>query len=272
MLGKLIKHEWKAIWKLPTLVLAILLLATILCSFIFYLPFWKSSMEGLEFLSTMVFLIYYVVLISSSLAITFTLFSRFYKSMFTDEGYLTHTLPVTPRQLLLSKGIVIVIWYLLSTIGLITSILIFVANVVNILQPLGNSFPTLMANAIAELSSETKSDIRAFIISLIVFFVFSLFSNLGVIIGSVCFGQLVNRHKIMGTISAYLVIYFIIQVLMTITMFPLIIKMPPSNYDDSHVLSLLTPFYYHASVISVIIGTSLFFLSERIIKRKINLD
>lgn len=272
MLGKLIKHEWKAIWKLPTLVLAILLLATILCSFIFYLPFWKSSMEGLEFLSTMVFLIYYVVLISSSLAITFTLFSRFYKSMFTDEGYLTHTLPVTPRQLLLSKGIVIAIWYLLSTLGIVVSILIFAVNVANILQPFGHSFPTLMANAIAELSPEIVNDLKAFGISLIVFFAFSIISNIGVTIGSVCFGQLVNRHKIMGTISAYLVIYFIIQVIMTVTMFPMIIKMPLSDYNDSHVLSLLTPFYYHASVISVILGTTLFFLSERIIKRKINLD
>ena len=41
---------------------------------------------------------------------------RFYKNLYTDEGYLMHTLPVTPRQLLVSKLTVGSLWSFLVTI------------------------------------------------------------------------------------------------------------------------------------------------------------
>lgn len=213
-----------------------------------------------------------MILITSSLAITFLMFSRFYKSMFTDEGYLTHTLPVTPRQLLVAKGLVMAFWYLASTVSILASMLIFAMNGVNFLHPEGKTFPILMAEFIAELNSETNGEITKLFSVLIIFFILSLVSNVGVTIGSVCFGQMVNRHKILGTISAYLVIYFIMQILMTIALFPFMVDVMKYANNDAHVLAVLTPYYYTASIIAVVVGVVLLFLSERIIKRKINLD
>ena len=50
---------------------------------------------------------------------------RFYKNLYTDEGYLTFTLPVTRKQILLSKTVNALIWYNLHFILVIASLILF---------------------------------------------------------------------------------------------------------------------------------------------------
>ena len=50
------------------------------------------------------------------------------KSFFSDEGYLTHTLPVSPTQLLLSKMFIYWIWTILDIIFVVISIGILLIN------------------------------------------------------------------------------------------------------------------------------------------------
>ena len=50
------------------------------------------------------------------------------KSFFSDEGYLTHTLPVSPTQLLLSKIFIYWVWTILDLIFVAASIAILLVN------------------------------------------------------------------------------------------------------------------------------------------------
>ena len=52
-------------------------------------------------------------------------FTRFYKHFFTDEGYLTFTLPVSRKTLLFSKTVNAVLWISLHLVVLIISFIIF---------------------------------------------------------------------------------------------------------------------------------------------------
>ena len=125
MLGKLLKQEWRSLWKVETLILGILMALTLLAGATFALPIWKSEWVGIQISMMMVILLYYAGVIGASLGCVLYLGIRFYKSMYTDEGYLTHTLPVTSHQLLLSKILVMAAWNLISTLAILASMFVF---------------------------------------------------------------------------------------------------------------------------------------------------
>ena len=97
MLGKLLKHEWKSVWKIPTILLCVLMGLAVLAGLGFASPIWDSGLEGLGVLAVLSWMVFYFAIMGVSMGIMLYLAVRFYRSMFTDEGYLTHTLPVTTR-------------------------------------------------------------------------------------------------------------------------------------------------------------------------------
>ena len=66
-------------------------------------------------------------LIAVSLGITIYLAVHFYKTMYTDEGYLTHTLPVGGRELLWSKLIPMAAWSLLTMLVVVLAAVVLIA-------------------------------------------------------------------------------------------------------------------------------------------------
>ena len=112
MLGKLFKHEWKNTYKIGLLMVLIMIGVTVFGCASFFTPLWVNGFQNsftgkltpIDILG-IVFLIFYVIsIIGVTYGILIYLGVRFYKSMYTDEGYLTHTLPVTSHHLLLIKG------------------------------------------------------------------------------------------------------------------------------------------------------------------------
>ena len=86
MLGKLLKYEWKATWKIPTILIGLLLILSVLSGFSFASPVWRSDMGGLDLLVILVWMVFYFALIGVSIGITLYMAIHFYKTMFTDEG------------------------------------------------------------------------------------------------------------------------------------------------------------------------------------------
>ena len=69
------------------------------------------------FLASILFVIFSVIaLIAYSIGTWIVLLIRFYQNKFTDEGYLTFTLPVSSHQILLSSYLNIAIWTVVVTL------------------------------------------------------------------------------------------------------------------------------------------------------------
>ena len=68
---------------------------------------------------------YIILLVLINYITLFAVLYRFYKNLFTDEGYLTLTLPVTPSQHLLAKTISGTFWVVLSYAVITISIYMF---------------------------------------------------------------------------------------------------------------------------------------------------
>lgn len=277
MLGKLLKHEWKAVWKVPTLLLGILMLIGLIAGSTFSMPIWDSDWVGLPMSGVMLIVTFFFALSGVSIGITIYLGVRYYKSMFTDEGYLTHTLPVSARELLLNKVITMSAWSLIATAGVIVSLAIFGGVAVLALKPLNSEFARDVMRALAELpelfSDPSLAGFQGFCASLLLMMLTSIFSGTMILIGAITLGQMVRKHRILGAIGAYFAINTVVQMVNTMVMMPMTFgSMNNIWWDMDSPFPIFTGFYMVMSLVFVAVSVGLYFLCEYLIKRQLELE
>ena len=109
MFTKLLKHEWRATrGMLGTLCLVCLgasLLGGGTMRYLIGATFQEAQHDAIVVLNVLAMVAAMIVVAVAGVAGLFLYIGRFYKSRFTDEGYLTFTLPVNTHQNLLSSMI-----------------------------------------------------------------------------------------------------------------------------------------------------------------------
>lgn len=129
MFGKLLKYDFKYVARIWWMLAVGVFGLTVAASLVFRAIFLNINSNGffafLSFLG-MFFLVVSFIGIFGSLVVTEVLvFVRFYKNFYTDEGYLTFTLPVKRSKLLLSKTLNSIIWFALHTALILVCVVIF---------------------------------------------------------------------------------------------------------------------------------------------------
>lgn len=277
MLGKLIKQEWRSTWKIPTLLIGILFLATILLSLSVGVPAWKLERVEMSYTALLLILLCYAVWIGCTWGVLLYLTIRYYKSMYTDEGYLTHTLPVTTNQLLVSKALNFWIWNLLTTAAITISVCAFVA-VVSVLESGDLSFVVEIIDGFKELCYAINSSAYAlpwqfFLISLLVCMVVTSLSGVLMIIGSVNIGQLWARHRVAGAVLVYIGIYlvqqFVLQIMISNAMFAYMIR---GIQTTSAAVTTVNKMAWIVTVDSILFAVALYIASYFILKKRVNVE
>lgn len=280
MLGKLLKHEWKAVWRVPTLLIGILMLTAVLAGLTFALPIWDSEWIGLPLSGVMMILLFYFAMIATGLGITIYFAVRYYKNMYTDEGYLTHTLPVSARQLLLNKVITMSAWNFIGGLAVIVSIILFGVVTFLSLASKDSTFARELVEAFAELPRAIRESwndpelkgINGFCASIVCLVLASSFSGTMMVVGSINLGQMVRRHRILGAVGAYFAINFAMQCLTTIIIMPLMIIRIDSMYVELSPFPVMTPMYFVMAAVSVAVAVGLYFMSEYLLRRQLELE
>ncbi|MBD5474322.1 MAG: hypothetical protein HDR20_15930 [Lachnospiraceae bacterium] len=272
MLGKLMKHEWMSVWKVPTLLIGVLLVVSLLCGSAYGLPIWYSDWPGVPLSAISLFLLYYMAIIVCSVGITVYMAVRFYKSMFTDEGYLTHTLPVTSHQLLLSKVITMSIWSLIGMIAVVISVFILLGFVYIFLIDNFNNLGYELRRLMHELAQlEELKGFWELMFTAFLMFIASTFGGTMIVVGAISIGQMLRKHRILGAIGAYFGITIVVNITSTIVMFPVRFGFAMTA-DLSDVLSVYNIIYLVMSLVYVAVGIGLYFLSEYLIRRQLDLE
>lgn len=96
MLTKLLKHEWKETWRIPALCCAIVILMTLTAVICFTRMSPPAKADDLNAGAFVLMMFYVMTITCISFVITLYVAVRFYRNLYTDQGYLMHTLPVTP--------------------------------------------------------------------------------------------------------------------------------------------------------------------------------
>lgn len=123
MLGKLLKYDFRAMWKQFSMIwLAALVIALINR---FTLPFNQGSNSDVgvrnELLPIVTMSVFVGVMCAMFVVVMVFVLTRFYKGLLGDEGYLMHTLPVQTWQLVLSKLICAIV---VTVVNVVVSILV----------------------------------------------------------------------------------------------------------------------------------------------------
>ena len=121
------------------------------------------------------------------------------------------TLPVTPRQLINSKLLVASVWTVLSFIAVIVSLFFLV-----IFPGEMHEFLRVIKDVRENLTESFGSYGILFIIEIIIVVILSILNDLLKIYLSIAIGQLINGHKLIGSIGAYIGINIVIQIITTI--------------------------------------------------------
>lgn len=214
MLGKLFKHEFKDTGKVLLPLNLALIGVTILGAIMLGLKAFNGDgiVTGLVVSGLVMF---YILAIIALFIVTYIyLMMRFYRSMYSDEGYLTHTLPVSTFSVLNTKIIVSVFWTFLTMVLTVLSVFALTFTAMDAAGALETT--QTLSEVYAEFESDMGMSFGGFIGWFLLFMLLSSFSGILMIYCSISIGQLFNKHKVLASIVTYVIIYIVLQVANTL--------------------------------------------------------
>lgn len=280
MLKKLFKQEWKSFSFAPAITMIFLAVVTLILMSTFMTSFWEQDSIFVDLFASLTILTYVFSLAALSFCVTLCSAVRFYKNLFTDEGYLMFTLPVTTSDLLLSKTLVTILWKLLSMLFTALSVMGIATVGISYLSDKGivrffEEFFDLLARALSELRTSLMIPVPLFFLWLILIGICSLLFSTLFIYACICLGQLWSRHKIGGAIVAYFGLRFVFRLFRQLLAWPLSEISPLYDivYDVQNITAgtwLLVMF-----ISLLVMGglcVALYCICNYIMSRKLNLD
>ncbi len=268
MLKKLFKYEWKEISKSLIILHGIVLLFAVLTRISF------AVSGGLNENSTIAGLFFFLSIMVIGTAAIFTVVFigyRFYKDVFTDQGYLTNTLPVTPQQIIISKGLTGILWMVLDIIVVIAAIFIIMAD-----KETFSNLSQLMKEVIGYLFHGRSLLTGCLIVATIVLTPFVSVLKMYV---SVSIGSLLSGHKLLGSVGVYAGIYVVEQIIMIITIAVTGNSFISSSLESENAWEMQVTGVQIANttmiinlIISLIIFIAGFLVTKYIMTKKLNLQ
>ncbi len=179
MLGKLIKYDIKALSRFLPVLYGTLTVITLL------IRFNMVKLIMFDALGMAVLFAFILLLILMVGATELFIGIHFYRSLFSDEGYLTHTLPVSSSRLLLSKTVAGSIWLIISV-----ALSLILACIV------------MSAPFLDELFHIDTSDFAI----LFLLCILQGITDVIIVNGAVAIGQLFLKGPILGAVTIYFII------------------------------------------------------------------
>lgn len=202
MFLKLMKHELKATAKLQLILAGSLLGVSLLAAGLLYF-LWdlETSSIAVDILGVLTMPVVLLSVVAYGVAASFLAVYRFYKHKFTDEGYLTFTLPVSTDQLLWSSYLCLLLWALVISLTSLGSLGLVLNALLHTLSEDGMDLFTLMGGAWAEIWNVQYMDeaLRSYVILSIAGSIVSMLAGHMVVMMAVCLGAAAaKKHKLLA--------------------------------------------------------------------------
>lgn len=278
MLKKLFKQEWKNFSPAPTITMIILTVMTLILMSTFMTSFWEQDNNiFVNLFASLTILAYIFALAALSFCVMLITAIRFYKNLFTDEGYLMFTLPVKTSDLLLSKALAAILWRLISDIFIILSIMGIASVGIAYLSDTSivqffEEFSDIFREIFSAMQESLTIPIPLFFLWLFLIGIASLISSTFFIYTCICLGQLWSKHKIGGAILAYFGLRFVFRLFRQIFSLPL--SNLYSSYYDMENITAGTWVLVMFVTLLILCGlcAALYCTCHYIMSKKLNLD
>lgn len=197
---------------------------------------------------------------------------RYYTNFFTSEGYLTFTLPATHHQLIITKLLCALLMVIASVISCIIAGVIATSG-----EVLSEVFKAI-GYLLKDYFEITKPHGIFYIIEVLVMLLSSILTSFLLFYGCITVGQLAKKNRVAAAFGAYFALYLIEQFLGTI-----FIIIVPNIYDklpleaierfvERHPFATIHIAIIAITVYILAIGCLFYYITQRITKRKLNLE
>lgn len=276
MLMKLWKYDMKFSYRIMVFIYIIAIALSVFLSGTVLL---SQKIEYVSIFSVISLLPYMFSLLAVSLSGMLILAIRVYKNLYTDEGYLTFTLPVTTAQLIWSKVLLYAFWQVASIFVFILSIALPLVTVAY-LQGVGGDIAGIIELAVDYLGFMARTvwgldaqKIVIFVAVIVVNYVVLLISTPVSIIFSFSIGQLANRYRLLITFIVYYAYNIVMNTVISIieSLFfvgnNLLVPETSLGFDMTSLISVSAI----SLVIDIVITILIFIISHNIMSKKLNL-
>lgn len=288
MLGKMMKYEWKETWKTGLGVMFAMFAATLL-GFLGLRGVqadgnWEEVYENsslvfgmsmLKMASVFSIVLFAIVLVCATFYMLVYLIIRFYSTMYSSRGYLTHTLPVSKSCIFLSKVLVGGIWLIIVYLGVFASslgIVLLIAgeeyNFADFLKMI-----TEFGTAFNEILGMAGIQGYALYVATLFYMLLSPFLTLVIFFGSFTIGQLCRGARVFMGFVVYFAIC-LIQYILNFVMKAFMLVYAQQIAEEGAMSGIQWYVYFHAYgrlFVTILIAVGVYAWSIHILNKKLNL-
>ncbi len=199
---------------------------------------------------------------------TIVLFSRFYKHHFTDEGYLTFTLPATIHQHLLSSICSIIIGLVFAWVVTSVACLLFFAPFSDDVLTSGTAFLNALVNIYFYVSEE--AGVTGAILQIFSVILSALYTMILVLVAITIGSLRAKKHKFLAGIGVYYGLNLITSIITGF--FSLFVMTDDMMSGDTLSSNYLLFTNLSDSVVYLVLTVVGYFLMHNMIKDKLNLQ
>lgn len=283
MFRKLLKYEWRANAKLFMILslaaLGVGILGGVVARAALYLI--DTSTNDVALVLTVpgmyiLFMFCCIALVAYMAAVEIINLARFYKNKFTDQGYLTFTLPVRAQQIYLSAFVNMLLWLLISAAVMVFCFAVmfligFGDTIVEIMEDVNFQYMWQEVLAVFTGLRDEVVTTRGYGLYTVLMYLLVALSPLyaiSMMMGCLTVGSvLVRKYKILASIGIYYGLNMVVSgITSTLTSFITLRSIDADNffvvYNTASVCQLVL-------MVGVTVGS--YFLSTHLMKNKLNL-
>ena len=198
---------------------------------------------------------------------------RFYKNLYSAEGYLTFTLPVTNAQHIFVKLFVSLVCQTVCLLTVVLSAVIALSG-----KPLSDLILTLKFAGVAFPLPHGKVHMALFCLEFALYMLVSAVSGMLLYYACITIGQTAKKNRILMAVVTYFIYYAISQVIGTVfSMVVMVFSLSGSLGDimvwiERNPVPILHVFLFLAILTSAAFGAVCWVVTQRIMSRRLNLE
>ena len=275
MFAKLLKHEWRSTREMLGILCLISLGASLLGGLTMCYLFYVSSHDGggseaLKILSVLFMIAAMIALAVVGVAAVVVYMGRFYKSRFTDEGYLTFTLPVNTHQNLLASLVNTAIGMVLITLVICLSgclwMVIAFAGVEGFYQTVWEHFPELWEKFWSLVQTHAGEIPWGVVARGMLSALTGAINSLVMLMLAVTVGSLIaKKHKILAAVGVFYGIHVLISIATAFLMSATVAL-------SGGALAAMSGYFGRTALLMTALSLGGYFLMYWLVDRKLNLN
>lgn len=265
MVKKLFKHEIKSYTRILFPVWGILLAVAVMGRLI---QFFEQDTIVYEIVQGSSVLFYVLAAIVALFFPAILGVIRFYKNLFTGEGYLSFTLPVTPFQHIYVKVITAVMLEVLALVAVVLSSAVIMAG--DVLAEVSKAAGYLISVVYKELGYHTI----LYALEVVVAVLTGMFYGYLFYYSCIAVGQLFKKNRVLAAAGAYFAWYLLTQLVGTVLTIvaafldwePLFVAVSEHPIATGHIVLC------GSILLSAVFAVVFFVITHTIIRRRLNLE